>query len=455
MITRRIMGIETEYGVTCVVDGQRRLSPDEVARYLFRRVVAWGRSSNVFLPNGGRLYLDVGSHPEYATAECDNLMDLILQDQAGDRIVEELVIEAENRLNSEGVKGEIHLFKNNIDSVGNSYGCHENFSISRKHNFESVVESMIPFLITRQIFCGSGKWVGSGKTNSFHISQRAEHMWESISSATTRSRPIINSRDEPHADPEEYRRLHVIVGDSNMSETTTLLKVATTELFLRVAESGRINDRFTIENPIRSIRDISSDRTFKKKIRLASGREVTALQLQNEMYECVMNLEGLEELRNQPLYRYALDLWRRTLDALEQDDFKDVDKEIDWMIKEKFLHQYQSKNQLSNGDTKMSLLDISYHNIRKDRGLFYILEKSGLAKTLVKPLEVTNSTQYPPKTTRAALRGRFIQVAQEKRRDFTVDWVNMKINDQHQKSVACKDPFLAVDERVEKLIEAL
>ena len=139
MITRRIMGIETEYGVTCVVDGQRRLSPDEVARYLFRRVVAWGRSSNVFLPNGGRLYLDVGSHPEYATAECDNLMDLILQDQAGDRIVEELVIEAENRLNLEGVKGEIHLFKNNIDSVGNSYGCHENFSISRKHNFESVV----------------------------------------------------------------------------------------------------------------------------------------------------------------------------------------------------------------------------------------------------------------------------------------------------------------------------
>ena len=449
------MGIETEYGVTCVVDGQRRLSPDEVARYLFRRVVAWGRSSNVFLPNGGRLYLDVGSHPEYATAECDNLMDLILQDQAGDRIVEELVIEAENRLNLEGVKGEIHLFKNNIDSVGNSYGCHENFSISRKHNFESVVESMIPFLITRQIFCGSGKWVGSGKTTSFHISQRAEQMWESISSATTRSRPIINSRDEPHADPEEYRRLHVIVGDSNMSETTTVLKVATTELFLRVAESGKINDRFTIENPIRSIRDISSDRTFKKKIRLTSGREVTALQLQNEMYESVMNLDGLEELLNQPLYRYALDLWRRTLDALEQDDFKDVDKEIDWMIKEKFLHQYQSKNQLSDGDTKMSLLDISYHNIRKDRGLFYILEKSGLAKTLVKPLEVTNSTQYPPKTTRAALRGKFIQIAQEKRRDFTVDWVNMKINDQHQKSVACKDPFLAVDERVEKLIEAL
>ena len=146
------MGLETEYGVTCVVDGQRRLSPDEVARYLFRKVVVWGRSSNVFLPNGGRLYLDVGSHPEYATAECDNLSDLIKQDQAGDRIVEELAVSAEIRLNAEGIKGQIHLFKNNMDAAGNSYGCHENFSVSRKKNFEEVTESIIPFLITRQIF---------------------------------------------------------------------------------------------------------------------------------------------------------------------------------------------------------------------------------------------------------------------------------------------------------------
>ncbi|MFM2234088.1 MAG: Pup--protein ligase, partial [Actinomycetota bacterium] len=206
------MGLETEYGVTCVVDGQRRLSPDEVARYLFRKVVVWGRSSNVFLPNGGRLYLDVGSHPEYATAECDNLSDLIKQDQAGDRIVEELAVSAEIRLNAEGIKGQIHLFKNNMDVAGNSYGCHENFSVSRKKNFEEVTESIIPFLITRQIFCGAGKWISSSKGANFQISQRAEHMWESVSSATTRSRPIINTRDEPHADPDEYRRLHIIVG---------------------------------------------------------------------------------------------------------------------------------------------------------------------------------------------------------------------------------------------------
>ena len=449
------MGLETEYGVTCVVDGQRRLSPDEVARYLFRKVVVWGRSSNVFLPNGGRLYLDVGSHPEYATAECDNLSDLIKQDQAGDRIVEELAVSAEIRLNAEGIKGQIHLFKNNMDAAGNSYGCHENFSVSRKKNFEEVTESIIPFLITRQIFCGAGKWISSSKGANFQISQRAEHMWESVSSATTRSRPIINTRDEPHADPEEYRRLHIIVGDSNMSETTTVLKVATTELMLRAAELGLLKDKFTIENPIKTIREISNDLKFRNSFRLSSGREITALQMQNEMYNIVLSMPGLDEILEKPFYRYALNLWRRSLDALESQDFSLVDMEIDWMIKRKFMNSYKEKHQLNDMDSRLILLDISYHNIRKDRGLFYILEKSGMAKTLITNNDVNSAMENPPQTTRAALRGRFIKVAQEKKRDFTVDWVNLKINDQQQSSIACKDPFKNIDERVDKLIAAL
>ena len=449
------MGLETEYGVTCVVDGQRRLSPDEVARYLFRKVVVWGRSSNVFLPNGGRLYLDVGSHPEYATAECDNLSDLIKQDQAGDRIVEELAVSAEIRLNAEGIKGQIHLFKNNMDAAGNSYGCHENFSVSRKKNFEEVTESIIPFLITRQIFCGAGKWISSSKGANFQISQRAEHMWESVSSATTRSRPIINTRDEPHADPEEYRRLHIIVGDSNMSETTTVLKVATTELMLRAAELGLLKDKFTIENPIKTIREISNDLKFRNSFRLSSGREITALQMQNEMYDIVLSMPGLDEILEKPFYRYALNLWRRSLDALESQDFSLVDMEIDWMIKRKFMNSYKEKHQLNDMDSRLILLDISYHNIRKDRGLFYILEKSGMAKTLITNNDVNSAMENPPQTTRAALRGRFIKVAQEKKRDFTVDWVNLKINDQQQSSIACKDPFKNIDERVDKLIAAL
>jgi proteasome accessory factor A len=449
------MGLETEYGVTCVVDGQRRLSPDEVARYLFRKVVVWGRSSNVFLPNGGRLYLDVGSHPEYATAECDNLSDLIKQDQAGDRIVEELAVSAEIRLNAEGIKGQIHLFKNNMDAAGNSYGCHENFSVSRKKNFEEVTESIIPFLITRQIFCGAGKWISSSKGANFQISQRAEHMWESVSSATTRSRPIINTRDEPHADPDEYRRLHIIVGDSNMSETTTVLKVATTELMLRAAELGLLKDKFTIENPIKTIKEISNDLKFRNSFRLSSGREITALQMQNEMFNVVSLMPGLDELLEKPLYRYALNLWRRSLDALESEDYSLVDMELDWMIKRKFMNSYKEKHQLNDMDSRLILLDISYHNIRKDRGLFYILEKSGMAKTLITNNDVNSAMENPPQTTRAALRGRFIKVAQEKKRDFTVDWVNLKINDQQQSSIACKDPFKNIDERVDKLIAAL
>ena len=449
------MGLETEYGVTCVVDGQRRLSPDEVARYLFRKVVVWGRSSNVFLPNGGRLYLDVGSHPEYATAECDNLSDLIKQDQAGDRIVEELAVSAEIRLNAEGIKGQIHLFKNNMDAAGNSYGCHENFSVSRKKNFEEVTESIIPFLITRQIFCGAGKWISSSKGANFQISQRAEHMWESVSSATTRSRPIINTRDEPHADPEEYRRLHIIVGDSNMSETTTVLKVATTELMLRAAELGLLKDKFTIENPIKTIREISNDLKFRNSFRLSSGREITALQMQNEMYNIVSSMPGLNEILEKPFYRYALNLWRRSLEALESQDYSLVDMELDWMIKRKFMNSYKEKHQLNDMDSRLILLDISYHNIRKDRGLFYILEKSGMAKTLITNNDVNSAMENPPETTRAALRGRFIKVAQEKKRDFTVDWVNLKINDQQQSSIACKDPFKNIDERVDKLIAAL
>ena len=449
------MGLETEYGVTCVVDGQRRLSPDEVARYLFRKVVVWGRSSNVFLPNGGRLYLDVGSHPEYATAECDNLSDLIKQDQAGDRIVEELAVSAEIRLNAEGIKGQIHLFKNNMDAAGNSYGCHENFSVSRKKNFEEVTESIIPFLTTRQIFCGAGKWISSSKGANFQISQRAEHMWESVSSATTRSRPIINTRDEPHADPDEYRRLHIIVGDSNMSETTTVLKVATTELMLRAAELGLLKDKFTIENPIKTIREISNDLKFRNSFRLSSGREITALQMQNEMYNIVLSMPGLDEILEKPFYRYALKLWRRSLDALESEDYSLVDMELYWMIKRKFMNSYKEKHQLNDMDSRLILLDISYHNIRKDRGLFYILEKSGMVKTLITNNDVNSAMENPPQTTRAALRGRFIKVAQEKKRDFTVDWVNLKINDQQQSSIACKDPFKNTDERVDKLIAAL
>src|SRR5439155_24797880 len=202
---RRIFGLENEYGVTCTLRGQRRLSPDEVARYLFRRVVSWGRSSNVFLENGARLYLDVGSHPEYATPECDSIHDLVVHDKAGERILEGLVQSAEQRLREEGIRGEVFLFKNNTDSAGNSYGCHENYLVEREGDFSKFTDVLIPYLVTRQIYAGAGKVLQTARGAMYCIAQRAEHIWEGVSSATTRSRPIINTRDEPHADAERFR----------------------------------------------------------------------------------------------------------------------------------------------------------------------------------------------------------------------------------------------------------
>ena len=281
---RRIFGIETEYGVTCTFKGQRRLSPDEVARYLFRRVVSWGRSSNVFLRNGSRLYLDVGSHPEYATAECDDLTELVVHDKAGERILEGLLVDAEQRLAEEGVTGDIYLFKNNTDSAGNSYGCHENYLVGRHGEFSRLADVLIPFLVSRQIVVGAGKVLQTPRGAIYCVSQRAEHIWEGVSSATTRSRPIINTRDEPHADAERYRRLHVIVGDSNMNETTTLLKVTMTDLVLRMIEAGVPIKDMTLENPIRAIREISHDMTGRRKVRLANGREMSALEIQSEYH---------------------------------------------------------------------------------------------------------------------------------------------------------------------------
>src|SRR3982075_4264150 len=279
---RRIFGIETEFGISYSSPDSRPLAPEEVARYLFRKVVSWGRSSNVFLTNGSRLYLDVGSHPEYATAECDDLAQLVTHDKAGARILQDLLIDAERRLADEGIGGDIYLFKNNTDSAGNSYGCHENYLVARAGEFSRIADVLLPFLVTRQLICGAGKVLQTPRGAVYCLSQRAEHIWEGVSSATTRSRPIINTRDEPHADAERYRRLHVIVGDSNMSETTTLLKVGSTDLVLRMIEAGAVMRDLTLDNAIRAIREVSHDMTGRSRVRLANGRELSALDIQYE-----------------------------------------------------------------------------------------------------------------------------------------------------------------------------
>jgi len=451
---RRIFGIENEYGVTCTFDGQRRLTPDEVARYLFRKVVSWGRSSNVFLSNGSRLYLDVGSHPEYATPECDDVRDVVIHDKAGERIIEGLVEDAQQRLREEGIAGEVYVFKNNTDSAGNSYGCHENYLVGRSGEFQRISDVLIPFLVSRQITCGAGKVVSSSAGAKYCVSQRADHIWEGVSSATTRSRPIINTRDEPHADAEKYRRLHVIVGDSNMSETTTLLKVGSADLVLRMIEAGVVMRDMALENPIRAIREISHDMSGRKRVRLANGRELSALQIQTEYYDRAVAFADREGF-TAPVQKQVLDLWQRTLRAVESGDHSLVETEIDWIMKYRLLNRYAVKHGLDIGDPRVLQLDLAYHDVNRRRGLFYLLQRKGLAARVCTDLETFQAKVSPPQTTRAKLRGDFIRAAQEHRRDFTVDWVHLKLNDQAQRTVLCKDPFASVDARVQRLLDSM
>ena len=450
---RRIFGIENEYGVTCTLRGQRRLSPDEVARYLFRRVVSWGRSSNVFLGNGARLYLDVGSHPEYATPECDSVHDLVVHDKAGERILEQLLTSAEERLGDEGIHGDIYLFKNNTDSAGNSYGCHENYLTSRRDDFAAYTEVLIPFLVSRQIYAGAGKVLQTARGAMFCVSQRAEHIWEGVSSATTRSRPIINTRDEPHADAERFRRLHVIVGDSNMSEYTNFLKVGACALMLRMLEEPQVVLRdMTLENPIRAIREISHDTTCRRRVRLANGREVSALDIQGEYLNRALRFAEHHELSDQE--KMALHMWEHCLTALEDDPLQ-LDREVDWVIKHRLVERYRERHDLELADARVALLDLQYHDVNRERGLFYRMQKRGMVERMVTDEEISHAVENPPDTTRARLRGEFIRRAKEQKRDYTVDWVHLKLNDQAQRTVLCKDPFKAHDERVEKLIASL
>ncbi|MFI2611863.1 Pup--protein ligase [Kitasatospora sp. NPDC018619] len=451
---RRIFGLENEYGVTCTFRGQRRLSPDEVARYLFRRVVSWGRSSNVFLRNGARLYLDVGSHPEYATPECDDVVELVTHDKAGERILEGLLVDAERRLHEEGIAGDVYLFKNNTDSAGNSYGCHENYLVARHGEFSRLADVLIPFLVTRQLICGAGKVLQTPRGAVYCVSQRAEHIWEGVSSATTRSRPIINTRDEPHADAERYRRLHVIVGDSNMSETTTLLKVGATDLVLRLIEAGVVMRDLTLENPIRAIREVSHDLTGTHQVRLANGREASALDIQEEYFTKALEFADRKGINTGTVAR-VLDLWGRTLEAVRSEQLDGVAQEIDWIMKYKLIERYREKHQMSMSNPRVAQIDLAYHDIHRRRGLFYLLQGKGQAQRVTTDLRTFEAKSIPPQTTRARLRGDFIRRAQEQRRDFTVDWVHLKLNDQAQRTVLCKDPFRSVDERVEKLIAGM
>jgi proteasome accessory factor A len=315
------------------------------------------------------------------------------------------------------------------------------------------VQVLIPFFVSRQIYSGAGKVLQTARGAMFCLSQRAEHIWEGVSSATTRSRPIINTRDEPHADAERFRRLHVIVGDSNMSEYATYLKVGATSILLRMLEDPSVVIRdLTLEDPIRAIREISHDITCRREVRLANGRELSALDIQREYLDRAIRYYERRGLP--PLEERALSMWQHCMEQIEKDPLG-LDRECDWVIKYRLVEAYRERHQLPLGHPRVALLDLQYHDVDRSRGIFYLLQAKGRVDRVTTDEAIEKAMDSPPETTRARLRGEFIRRAKEKRRDFTVDWVHLKLNDQTQRTVLLKDPFRSHDERVERLIESI
>ncbi|WP_291377981.1 Pup--protein ligase [Demequina sp.] len=451
---RRIMGLETEFGLHFDAPQSRAVTPEEVAGHLFHSVVEWGRSSNVFLTNGSRLYIDVGAHPEYATAECDSLTDIVAYDKAGERIVHDLVAKGEARLAAAGLEGSIYLYKNNTDSAGNSYGCHENYLVRRRADFKAFASVLLPFFVSRQIVTGSGCITRTPQGAHYSFSPRADHMWEGMSSATTRSRPMINTRDEPHAHADLYRRMHVIVGDSTMVEPTTRLKMGSTDLLLRILEARLTLPELALANEMQAIRTIAHDVTGAATVELADGRHMTGADLQEACLTAVR--ERLDDVIERTVEtEQVLDLWARGIAAVRSGDDSQVATELEWAVKFRLIERYRERLNCSLDDPRLARLEMAFHDVSPTRGLFNRLQADGLVSRVVAEEDIVRATTEPPATTRAALRGRFVREALASGRDYTVDWVHLKLSGTEPRTVLLKDPFRNLDERVDVLLASL
>jgi proteasome accessory factor A len=445
----RILGLENEYGLIFSPNGRIYLPIEKILGYIFEGLIPNSWPSNAFLVNGARFYQDTGCHPEYSTPECDNIEDLVVHDKAGERLLEACLPAAEERLREEGLSGEIYIFKNNTDSLGNTYGCHENFLMRRDVDFWKVTEQLIPFFVTRQIVAGAGKVLKvSGKAQLF-ISQRAQHIHEKTSSSTTSSRSIINTRDEPHADAEKYRRLHIIVGDSNMSEIATYLKVGTAALVLSMIEDGYTVSHMELDDPVKAIREIARDTTLKKKIKLEDGRELTAVEIQRAYLERAK--EYLWSLDEEPIAADVVRRWEDVLDRLEEDPMQ-LSHELDWVVKKRVMLEYMDRKGCGWDDPRITMMDLQYHDVKRTRGLYYLLERQELVERLVPEESVQRAMTTPPQTTRAKVRGDFIRFARAKNRSYTVDWTYLKLNGYWEETILCMDPFSSSNRRVEELL---
>jgi len=392
-VDKRIFGLASEYTITCVCRGQPRPSPDpdEVARDLFRRVVSEDRSGDVLLKNGARLCLQVASHPQYATPECDNVPDLIAYDKAGERILEELGVDAQRRLREAGLAADVYLFKN---STGNSSGGRESYQLGAHGEFGRLADVLIPFLVTRQVICGAGKVLRTPRGAVYCLSQGAGHIWKGVSPARIRSRPLINTRYEPRAGGEAFRRLHVAVGDPNMSETTVWLKLGATDLVLRMIEAGAVMPDLILDNPVRAIGAVSLDVTGRSPVRLADGRELTALDIQREYLARATDFAagtGADAATGR-----MLGMWARVLDSVETGNLDAIAREIDWVTKHQLIERYRATHGLPLSSPEIAQLDLVYHDVNRGRGGYYRLLRDGAVERTVRDIDIFEAKTVPP-----------------------------------------------------------
>lgn len=448
----RIFGVETEYGITCAstTGGEPPLDADAAGRLLFAEVLQRTRATNAYLPNGGRIYLDVGSHPEYATAECSTVEELLAQDRAGIAMLQDMTEAANRHLAEQGVQAQIHLFKNNLDSAGNSCGCHENYLLHRSRQYRSLVDSLVSFFITRQLITGAG-WirVSEGKAD-YCLSQRAYQTFDAVSAATTRSRPLVNTRDEPHADASLYRRLHVISGDSNVLEGPTAFKVGATNLLLAALEDGMRMEDLVLADPMRAIREITADLSGATEVELADGRRWTALQLLGEIRQRLGN--HLRDCTLTGANEQVFALWDKALAALGRGHWEDLAEDLDWAAKLRLIRSYQERTGAGLEDVRIARLDLAYHDIGP-QGLH--LDERGLARRWTTPDAVSQALEEAPQTTRAAMRGAMIRLAAEHRRDLTVDWTHLRLDGGDLPTVLLTDPFATTVEALKGLDRAI
>jgi proteasome accessory factor A len=362
--------------------------------------------ANVILTNGARLYVD-HAHPEYSAPECTNPLDAVIWDKAGERVMAEAAVRAAALPGGPAIQ----LYKHNTDNKGASYGCHENYLMNRATPFADIVRHLTPFFVSRQVVCGAGR-VGrgaDGREEGFQISQRADFFEVEVGLETTLKRPIINTRDEPHADPDKYRRLHVILGDANMSEVSTYLKLGTTALVLAMIEEKFLAGDLSIESPVAELRAISHDPSLRHLVTLRDGRRMTAVQLQLEYLELAKKFSE-DKYGNDvdELTRDVLDRWESVLGRLADDPMQ-TSHELDWVAKLEILEGYRSRDGLGWGHPRLQLVDLQYSDVRLDRGLYNRLAARGRMVRLTSEDVVLTAMDEPPADTRAYFRGRCLR----------------------------------------------